>query len=183
MRFRHIAIVLALMAALAGVLFAMGRVPICTCGYVKLWHGARFSSENSQHLFDWWSLSHVVHGFIFYGVLRLALGRPFPAARFIAAVCIEGGWEIFENTNFIIERYRNAGVVDYFGDSIVNSLGDVVAMMLGYAFAMRLTVKTSLVAVAALELSALVAIRDNLTLNIVMLIYPFETIQTWQEGG
>ena len=183
MRLRHVVIVAVLLASLAVVLLAMGRLPICACGTVRLWVGTRFSNENSQQLFDWWSLSHVVHGFLLYGGLWIIARKAKPTTLLIAAICIEGAWEIFENTNFIIERYRNAGAVDYFGDSVINSVGDVLSMMLGFVLAMRLPIRASAATVAGLELMALVAIRDNLTLNIIMLIRPIETIRVWQEGG
>ena len=182
LRVKPAIIVSALVVGLALVLLAMGRLPMCACGTIKLWNGARVSPENSQQLFDWWSLSHVVHGFLFYGFLRLVAGKTALSTRFIAAVCIEGAWEIFENSNFIIERYRDAGALDYFGDSVVNSLCDVFSMMMGFAAAMRLPVRASLAVVAALELAALVMIRDNLTLNIIMLTYPFDAIRQWQAG-
>jgi len=183
LRLRHVVVIAVLIASFALVLLAMGRLPICACGTVRLWVGTRFSKENSQQLFDWWSLSHVIHGFLFYAGSWIFAPKAKPVSRFIAAICIEGAWEIVENTNFIIERYRESGAVDYSGDSVINSLCDVFSMMLGFVLAMRLPIRASAATVVGLELMALVAIRDNLTLNIIMLIHPIETIRVWQDGG
>jgi len=172
-----------LVAATALTLFLMGQVPICKCGYVKLWHSEALSAENSQHIADWYSLSHVIHGFAFYAALAgIAKSQPV-GLRLVVAIVIEAAWEIFENTDFVINRYREVTIsLDYFGDSVLNSVSDIGFMVLGFFLAGRLPVWVSLVLVIALELIALVAIRDNLTLNIIMLLYPLEAIKTWQAG-
>lgn len=164
--------------------YTQSRLLICKCGYVKFWEGVVNSSENSQQIADWYSLSHIIHGFIFFGVTWL-LVRKWPLAyRLLAATLIEGGWELLENSSFIINRYREGTIsLDYFGDSIINSTSDIGFMIVGFFIASKLPWKITLIAALAMELLALYVIRDNLTLNIIMLLYPLEAIKNWQAGA
>jgi hypothetical protein len=162
----------------------MGHPWICECGYVKLWHGETVSSENSQHLIDWYTSSHLLHGLIFYFVLWLVV-RAWPqSVRFTIALAVEAGWEIIENTPWIINRYREATIsLDYYGDSVINSVVDILAMIVGYFIAARAPVWVSVAILVATEVWLAVAIRDNLTLNVLMLVYPLDAVRTWQGGG
>lgn len=173
-----------LLVAMAVVLLAMGREPICKCGYVMLWNGLVQSSDNSQHISDWYTLSHVIHGFVFYGLLHLFAPRWSITARLAAAVLVEGAWEIFENTEFIINRYREATIsLDYYGDSVLNSVCDVLAMMGGFFLAARLPAVATVSLAVFFEIFTGFMIRDNLALNIIMLLWPLDSIKAWQSGG
>ena len=175
---------LALIGAAATALWMMGQVPICRCGYVKAWHGIVASSENSQHLSDWYTFSHLIHGFAFYGLLWLA-ARGWPLGlRLLAAVALESGWEIFENTDFVINRYREVTIsLEYYGDSVINSVSDILAMVAGFALAWRLPLGVIVALTVGFEVFVAFNIRDNLTLNILMLLYPLDAIRAWQMGA
>jgi hypothetical protein len=187
---RAMFITFAIMVATAAIELAMGRVPICTCGTVRLWHGAVQSAENSQQLTDWYSLSHIIHGMIMYFVAwllwrkwRLFGGRP---ARFALpiAVLVEAAWEVAENTSMVIDRYRAVTVsFGYSGDSVLNSMGDIGCMIVGFLVASRLPWRVSLLLGVFFELLTLYVIRDNLTLNVIMLFWPIEAIRQWQAAG
>jgi hypothetical protein len=170
--------------AVAAVEFAMARNPICTCGTVDLWVGVRDSPKTSQMLFDWYSLSHIVHGLLFYAALWLVARRAPVEWRFVAALIVECAWEVIENTPFVIDRYRaTTAALGYSGDSILNSLSDILMMCLGFLVARRLPVWASVVLLIVLELIPLAVIRDNLALNVLMLLVPSDAVGAWQAGG
>lgn len=168
---------------LAGaLLFLMARPPICSCGHVELWHGA-LDSGNSQHIADWYSLSHVIHGFLFYAAAHLLMRRQPLGPRLALAVLVECVWEILENSPIIIDRYRAATIaLGYSGDTILNSMSDIGMMALGFLFAARAPVAVTVCAGIAMELVALTVIRDNLTLNVLMLAWPIEAVKIWQSA-
>lgn len=172
----------------AAILFGMDRPPICTCGTVKFWHGYVNSSENSQHLADWYTFSHIIHGFLFFW-LGQWLFRKFPdPKRYGLALCLavflEGFWEVLENSPIIIDRYREATIgLGYSGDSIINSMADIGWMTLGFFVAWKLGWKWTLGVLILFELIALYAIRDNLVLNVLMLSFPIEAVKEWQEAA
>jgi hypothetical protein len=183
-----IAIAGGIVVAAALIQYLSGRNPICPCGSIKLWYGDPNGPEGSQHITDWYTFSHIIHGFLFYGACWLiARWRRVPFSvglALVAAMAVEAGWELLENSPIIIERYRTATVSrDYLGDSILNSVSDMLAMASGFAIARLSPVWLSIAAIVAMELVCAWLIRDNLTLNIIMLLYPLEAIKTWQAGG
>ena len=175
---------LAILIAAAAILLAMGRNPICTCGTIDLWVGQRDSPKTSQMLADWYSLSHVVHGLLFYPLLWLVARRWPVEWRFLAALVIEASWEVVENTPFVIDRYRETtAALGYSGDSVVNSLSDIAMMAVGFLAARKLPVWAAILLVVVLELVPLIVIRDNLTLNVWMLLAPNDVVRAWQAAG
>lgn len=170
---------LIVVSAAAAILLAMGRPPICTCGEVALW--GPVGPWQSQMLADWYTPSHIVHGFLFYAALWLLFRRWSIERRFTVALLVEAAWEIAENTQQVIDRYREAtAALGYNGDSVLNSLSDIVVMAIAFLAARRLPLWASIVAVLVLELVPLLVIRDNLVLNVWMLLWPNESLVAWQ---
>ena len=171
--------------ALIGVIeWSFGRSPFGPDGRFGLWTGDIWGSECSQRVADAYSFSHLIHGMLFYGALWLVARRWSVPARFLAAVLIESGWELLENSPIIINRYREATMaLGYAGDSILNSLSDIGMMSLGFLFAWKLPPWLTVAAILVMEIGCALWIRDNLTLNVIMLIHPIEAIKAWQMGG
>ena len=168
--------------AAVAILFAMGRPPICTCGEVALW--GPVGPKQSQMLADWYSASHIVHGLLFYWLLTLVAKTWSIERRFLVALIIEASWEVAENTPMVIDRYREAtAALGYTGDSILNSASDIAMMAIGFLAARRLPVWAAIALVIALELIPLLVIRDNLALNVWMLLAPSDAIRMWQAGA
>lgn len=181
-RFAHL-VTAAVILISAWWLWHVGRVPICDCGYVKLWHGQTMSSENSQHLTDWYTPSHIIHGLLFYGLLHLAARRLSVAWRLTIATVIESAWEIVENSEAVIERYRSVTIsLDYYGDSVINSVADIVAMVAGFLLARIIPVWASFGLIVFFEALTTWLIRDGLALNVLMLLWPLESVRAWQAG-
>ena len=172
-----------LIVATALALYAMGHPWICKCGTVKLWHFQVVSSENSQHIIDWYTPSHVIHGFLFYFLLWLIAPRASFGTRLLLAIGVEAAWEIAENTDYVIDRYREATVaLDYYGDSVLNSVTDILFMVLGFVLAARLPVWLTVTIAVAFEVFTGIMIRDGLALNVLMLLWPSETVLQWQNS-
>jgi Protein of unknown function (DUF2585) len=177
-------IALIILVGAAAILLAMGRNPICTCGTIDLWVGERDSSKTSQMLADWYSLSHIVHGLLFYAGLWLVARRWPMEWRFLAALLIEACWEVIENTPMVIDRYRaTTAALGYTGDSVINSLSDILMMALGFLAARKFPVWMSVLLFLLLEIVPLFVIRDNLALNIWTLLAPNAAVQAWQAGA
>ena len=177
---------LAVAGVLAAAAFALrwqGRLWLCSCGRFRPWLGDAWSPETSQQLFDPYSFTHVLHGFALCGLFALLLARAGWRWRLAAAVAAEALWEVFENTEFVINRYRETtAALGYNGDTVVNSLGDVIACAAGFLLARRLGALKSLLVFALTEVVLLFWIRDSLLLNILLLVYPSEKLKAWQAG-
>ena len=167
--------------AAAAILLAMGRNPMCTCGTIDLWVGATRQPQTSQMLVDWYSLSHIVHGLLFYAALWLVARRWPVEWRFLIALMIEAAWEVTENTPLVIDRYRETtAALGYTGDSIINSLSDISMMAVGFLLARKLPVWAAVALLIVLEIVPLFVIRDNLTLNVWNLLAPNPAVAAWQ---
>ncbi|MES2540567.1 MAG: DUF2585 domain-containing protein [Pseudomonadota bacterium] len=182
-RLTPILITLGIILLTAAYLLWIGREPICKCGYVSLWHGQVVSAENSQHLSDWYTPSHIIHGFLFYGALSLVARRMSFSWRLSIATLVECAWEIVENSDAVIERYRTVTIsLDYYGDSVINTVFDVFAMILGFWLAAKLPVWVTVALIILFEVGTMWIIRDGLALNVLMLLWPQDWIATWQAG-
>lgn len=172
-----------LLGGQALVLYVFGQPAICACGYVKLWEGVVQSAGNSQHLTDWYTFSHIIHGFLFYLALWWLFPRMSVWKRLLLAMGVEIAWELTENTPMVIQHYRAQALAQgYTGDSIINSVSDTLAMVLGFFMALKMPTWLIVVIGLGLELFVVYMIRDNLTLNIINLIHIFPAIATWQAG-
>jgi Protein of unknown function (DUF2585) len=172
-----------LMAVAAGTESLLGRRPWGIAGIPGLWSGSIWSEHNSQYFLDPYTFTHILHGVLMYAFLSLLFRNTPAITRLILATALECGWEILENTNFIIQRYRAETIaLNYFGDSIINSMGDILACIAGFILASRLPVRVTITGTVAVELLLAVWIRDGLLLNLVMLIYPIHAIRMWQLG-
>jgi hypothetical protein len=181
-RHRPLVIFAGVLVVVIAILVAMGRPPICSCGTIDLW--GQVGPQQSQMLADWYSPSHFIHGLIFYAILWKAAPDWSIERRFLVSLLVEAAWEIAENTPLVIDRYREATMaLGYSGDSILNSASDVAMMALGFLAARRLPMWASVALVIGLELFTLAVIRDNLTLNVWMLLWPTDFIRTWQAGA
>ena len=175
-----LAIILSCVAA-AILLRVEGRLWICACGSVQAWSGQICSADNSQHFLDPYSFTHVLHGFLFFWLIAWLLGRLSGPWQLALAIAVEGFWEVFENTNFIIDRYRSeTAALGYNGDTVINSFGDILCCLVGFVIARRLGWRRSLIAFGLLELVLILWIKDSLLLEILMLVIPIDAIRGWQ---
>jgi hypothetical protein len=180
---RAIAIAAGLVSVAAALLLAMGRTPWYQAGTIKLWYGNAWGAENSQQLSDPYTFTHVLHGILLYALLRLLVPHLSIATRAVLAIGMESAWEVLENTDLVINRYRAATMaLGYYGDSVLNSVGDILACAVGVAVAARLPVRATVAIVVLVEVVLLLLIRDSLLLNIVMLVHPIDAVKAWQLG-
>jgi len=171
-------------AATAAIELWMGRLPFGPDGRMGLWEGNIWSSEQSQRFADPYTFSHTIHGMLFYAILWLLARRAPVEKRFIGALVMEGAWEILENSPIIINRYREATIaLGYVGDSVFNSVSDILFAALGFLFAWRVRPWVTVAVILAMEIGTALWMRDNLTLNIVMLLHPIDAIKDWQMAG
>jgi hypothetical protein len=181
---RVLAAAAAISVTVAAVELWMGRLPFGPDGRIGLWEGDIWSSEQSQRFADLYTFSHTIHGMLFYAILWLVAPRTSVRARFIAAIMMEGAWEVLENSPIIINRYREATIaLGYVGDSVFNSVSDIFFAALGFVFAWRARVWVTVAVILAMELGTLALMRDNLALNIIMLVHPIDAIRDWQMAG
>ena len=179
-----VAVAIALVIVTATLEIGMGRSLAYRSGPVRLWVGDINSDQNSQQIFDPYSFTHVIHGALFYGLTHAVMGPASLGARAAVALALESAWEVYENTDTVINRYRAATIaLGYYGDSVTNSVADILACLLGFVLTRRLAWWWTVSWVVATEIVLAVAIRDNLTLNIIMLIRPIEAIKLWQLGA
>jgi len=179
-----IGVFIAVLALTGGIELWVGRSPLGPDGRFGLWEGDIWSSENSQRFADPYSFSHLVHGILFYGLLWLVARKVPVRHRLLLALAVEAGWELLENSPLIINRYREATIsLGYVGDSVLNSLSDILMMTIGFLFAYRARPWMSVAAIIVMEAGCALWVRDNLTLNIIMLIHPVEAIKAWQMAG
>ncbi len=179
----QIAIAAAIVLVAGAALYAMGQPLFCKCGTVKLWHFDVVSPENSQYIFDWSTPSHVIHGFVFYALFWLIAPKRSFGFRLILAMLVEANWEVIENTDYVIDHYRETTIaLDYYGDSVLNSASDMLFMIVGFVLAAKGPVWLTVVVAIALEVFTGIMIRDGLALNVIMLLWPSEAILQWQNA-
>jgi len=176
--------IVAITAVTGAVLFANGQPLWCECGSYSPWSSEIWSEHNSQHLADPYSFTHVLHGLIFFAMLRAVFGEGRIELRIVLATAAEAAWELVENSKAVIDAYRESTIsLDYYGDSVMNVVGDLGAMLLGYAIAAAVPVWASVAGFALTEIFLALWIRDGLILNVIMLTWPIEAIKQWQMAG
>jgi hypothetical protein len=178
------AVIVLLMAVTAFLEWRMDRALTYRNGAVRVWSGSIQSDQNSQQISDPYTFTHVIHGAAFYGLTRVVLPAAGVGTRLIATTTLEGAWEAYENTDTVVNRYRAATIsLGYYGDSVLNSVCDILACLVGFVLAWKLPRQVTWTWVVAVEVVLAFWIRDNLTLNILMLVHPFDAIRRWQMGA